>query len=91
MLAHHQTTTTIAQLPEYVESMTPFSIAQNYYPERLGKALMINVPYIFLKVWKTMIYPFIDANTRDKVMSCHATPWIHPFASERSSSSCICM
>lgn len=42
---------------------------QNYYPERLGKALMINVPYIFLKVWKTMIYPFIDANTRDKVMT----------------------
>ncbi|NP_001148849.1 CRAL-TRIO domain-containing protein YKL091C [Zea mays] len=41
-------------------------IMQNYYPERLGKALMINVPYIFLKVWKTMIYPFIDANTRDK-------------------------
>ncbi|CAO1942891.1 unnamed protein product [Urochloa humidicola] len=41
-------------------------IMQNYYPERLGKALMINVPYIFMKVWKTMIYPFIDANTRDK-------------------------
>jgi len=80
LLAHHQTTTTIAQLPEYVESMTPFSIAQSYYPERLGKALMINVPYIFLKVWKTMIYPFIDANTRDKVMmSCHAAidPCIH--------------
>ncbi|CAL4959646.1 unnamed protein product [Urochloa decumbens] len=42
-------------------------IMQNYYPERLGKALMINVPYIFVKVWKTMIYPFIDTNTRDKV------------------------
>ncbi|PAN26726.1 hypothetical protein PAHAL_5G033800 [Panicum hallii] len=41
-------------------------IMQNYYPERLGKALMINVPYIFMKVWKTMIYPFIDTNTRDK-------------------------
>ncbi|CAL4959644.1 unnamed protein product [Urochloa decumbens] len=41
-------------------------IMQNYYPERLGKALMINVPYIFVKVWKTMIYPFIDTNTRDK-------------------------
>ncbi|CAO1947117.1 unnamed protein product [Urochloa humidicola] len=41
-------------------------IMQSYYPERLGKALMINVPYIFMKVWKTMIYPFIDANTRDK-------------------------
>jgi hypothetical protein len=47
----------------------PRTHVQNYYPERLGKALMINVPYIFLKVWKTMIYPFIDANTRDKVMS----------------------
>jgi hypothetical protein len=55
--------------------MTPFVLAQNYYPERLGKALMINVPFIFLKVWKTMIYPFIDANTRDKVMmSCHCMP-----------------
>jgi hypothetical protein len=42
-------------------------LPQNYYPERLGKALMINVPYIFMKVWKTMIYPFIDTNTRDKV------------------------
>jgi hypothetical protein len=28
---------------------------------------MIHVPYIFMKVWKTMIYPFIDTNTRDKV------------------------
>ena len=40
---------------------------QNYYPERLGKALMINVPYLFMKAWK-MIYPFIDNNTRAKVI-----------------------
>ncbi|XP_062206286.1 uncharacterized protein LOC133908312 [Phragmites australis] len=40
-------------------------IMQNYYPERLGKALMIHVPSIFMKAWK-MIYPFIDNNTRDK-------------------------
>ncbi|TVU34607.1 hypothetical protein EJB05_16444 [Eragrostis curvula] len=40
-------------------------IMQNYYPERLGKALMINVPYMFMKAWK-MVYPFIDNNTRDK-------------------------
>ncbi|XP_062230207.1 uncharacterized protein LOC133927833 [Phragmites australis] len=40
-------------------------IMQNYYPERLGKALMIHVPYIFMKAWK-MVYPFIDNNTRDK-------------------------
>ncbi|RLN22669.1 hypothetical protein C2845_PM07G33460 [Panicum miliaceum] len=46
--------------------LAAIEIMQNYYPERLGKALMINVPYIFMKVWKTMIYPFIDTNTRDK-------------------------
>ncbi|KAL6616644.1 hypothetical protein ACP70R_038914 [Stipagrostis hirtigluma subsp. patula] len=40
-------------------------IMQNYYPERLAKALMINVPYIFMKAWK-LVYPFIDNNTRDK-------------------------
>jgi hypothetical protein len=41
-------------------------IMQSYYPERLGKALMVHVPYIFMKAWK-MVYPFIDANTRAKV------------------------
>uniref|UniRef100_A0ACD5XFC5 Uncharacterized protein n=1 Tax=Avena sativa TaxID=4498 RepID=A0ACD5XFC5_AVESA len=42
-------------------------IMQSYYPERLGKALMVHVPYIFMKAWK-MVYPFIDANTRAKIM-----------------------
>lgn len=40
-------------------------ILQNYYPERLAKALMINVPYMFMKAWK-LVYPFIDNKTRDK-------------------------
>ncbi|KAM0856819.1 hypothetical protein ACQ4PT_048874 [Festuca glaucescens] len=40
-------------------------IMQNYYPERLGKALMIHVPYLFMKAWN-MVKPFIDANTKDK-------------------------
>ncbi|KAK1669400.1 hypothetical protein QYE76_057559 [Lolium multiflorum] len=40
-------------------------IMQNYYPERLGKALMIHIPYLFMKAWK-MVQPFIDANTREK-------------------------
>ncbi|WOL03761.1 random slug protein 5-like [Canna indica] len=42
-------------------------IMQNCYPERLGKAFVINVPYLFMKAWK-MIYPFIDENTRKKIV-----------------------
>ncbi|KAJ3669418.1 hypothetical protein LUZ60_011368 [Juncus effusus] len=40
-------------------------IMQNYYPERLGKALLIHVPHIFMKIWK-LISPFIDNKTKQK-------------------------
>ncbi|XP_043706379.1 phosphatidylinositol transfer protein 3-like [Telopea speciosissima] len=43
------------------------SILQDCYPERLGKLFLIHVPYLFMKVWK-IIYPFIDKNTRDKIV-----------------------
>ena len=43
-------------------------IMQSYYPERLGKALLIHVPYLFMKAWK-MVQPFIDPNTKDKVFT----------------------
>lgn len=39
---------------------------QSYYPERLGKVFLINVPYIFMQVWK-VIYQFLDAKTKEKV------------------------
>ncbi|KAF5192737.1 Phosphatidylinositol transfer protein [Thalictrum thalictroides] len=42
------------------------SILQDCYPERLGKLLLVHVPYIFMAAWK-MIYPFIDNNTRKKI------------------------
>jgi hypothetical protein len=43
------------------------NILQNHYPERLGKALLTNIPrlaWIFLK----LIRPFIDPNTYEKLV-----------------------
>ncbi|XP_042500969.1 phosphatidylinositol transfer protein 3-like [Macadamia integrifolia] len=43
------------------------SILQDCYPERLGKLILIHVPYLFMKAWK-IVYPFIDKKTRDKIV-----------------------
>ncbi|KAF7069513.1 hypothetical protein CFC21_075136 [Triticum aestivum] len=40
-------------------------IMQSYYPERVGRVLLIHVPYIFMAAWK-MVYPFIDDKTKKK-------------------------
>ncbi|KAF4506707.1 hypothetical protein G6O67_006762 [Ophiocordyceps sinensis] len=41
-------------------------ILQNHYPERLGKALIINVPWLVSGFFK-MVQPFIDPVTRQKL------------------------
>ncbi|KAL6567460.1 hypothetical protein OROGR_001128 [Orobanche gracilis] len=46
--------------------LAALSILQDYYPERLGKFFIVNVPSIFMTAWK-MVYPFIDKNTRKKI------------------------
>ncbi|KAM7269816.1 hypothetical protein ACFE04_025313 [Oxalis oulophora] len=47
--------------------LAALSIMQDCYPERLGKLYIVNVPYIFMTAWK-MVYPFIDNNTRKKIV-----------------------
>ncbi|KAK9742574.1 hypothetical protein RND81_03G183200 [Saponaria officinalis] len=41
-------------------------ILQNYYPQRLGVALLYNPPWIFEQFYK-MVKPFLETRTRDKV------------------------
>ncbi|KAI9898695.1 hypothetical protein N3K66_007055 [Trichothecium roseum] len=41
-------------------------VLQNHYPERLGKALIINVPFMVWGFFK-LITPFIDPITREKL------------------------
>jgi hypothetical protein len=41
-------------------------ILQHHYPERLGKALIINMPWIVTGFFR-LITPFIDPNTREKL------------------------
>jgi len=41
-------------------------VVQNQYPERLERALLVNVPFIFLAAWK-IISPLLDPVTREKV------------------------
>ncbi|KAL0928408.1 hypothetical protein M5K25_000287 [Dendrobium thyrsiflorum] len=45
--------------------LAALDILQNYYPERLGKVLLIHVPALFMRAWK-IVYPYIDKNTRNK-------------------------
>ena len=42
------------------------NILQDHYPERLGRAFVINIPFLLNAFYK-MINPFIDPTTREKL------------------------
>lgn len=41
-------------------------LAQNYYPETLGKMFLLNTSFFFSAVW-TLVKGFIDEKTRNKI------------------------
>ncbi|KAF5391499.1 hypothetical protein D9757_002415 [Collybiopsis confluens] len=55
-----------AKNPSMSTARTVLSILQTHYPERLGKALVINVPYLVNLFFK-IITPFIDPVTVQKL------------------------
>ncbi|UZJ56954.1 hypothetical protein CBS101457_006274 [Exobasidium rhododendri] len=65
LLIDYSTATTQSQ-PSFATSKGVLNILQNHYPERLGKAIVCNVPWI-LSSFFTLISPFLDPATREKV------------------------
>jgi len=52
--------------PGIAQAREVLDILQNHYPERLGRALIINIPWIVHGFFK-LITPFIDPHTREKL------------------------
>lgn len=52
--------------PSMATSRSVLSILQEHYPERLGSALIINIPFLVNAFFK-LILPFVDPITRQKV------------------------
>jgi hypothetical protein len=55
-----------AKQPSIGTARLMLSYLQNYYPERLGLALVANVPFLVNAFFK-IIFPFIDPITREKI------------------------
>ncbi|KAI0787410.1 CRAL/TRIO domain-containing protein [Fomes fomentarius] len=55
-----------AKNPSLHQSRTVLNILQTHYPERLGRALVANVPFLINAFFK-LITPFIDPLTRPKL------------------------
>ncbi|KAK9315394.1 CRAL-TRIO domain-containing protein [Lipomyces starkeyi] len=53
--------------PSVSQGRQVLHILQTHYPERLGKALVINIPW-FVWTFLKIIYPFIDPLTREKLV-----------------------
>ena len=53
--------------PSLATGRSALSILQTHYPERLGRAMMVNIPWVVSGFFK-LITPFIDPLTREKLV-----------------------
>ncbi|MCJ1309720.1 hypothetical protein MMC25_003380 [Agyrium rufum] len=58
--------TSSGESPTFAQGRNVLYVLQNHYPERLGRALLLNVPWFFWPFYK-LVTPFIDPLTREKV------------------------
>ncbi|KAG7030604.1 SEC14, partial [Cucurbita argyrosperma subsp. argyrosperma] len=47
--------------------ITGFQFLQNYYPERLGKCFILNMPWFFVSIWR-MVSRFVDPATLKNIL-----------------------
>ncbi|OCH93078.1 CRAL/TRIO domain-containing protein [Obba rivulosa] len=55
-----------AKNPSFSQARAVLNILQTHYPERLGRALIVNLPFLLSAFFK-MITPFVDPVTRPKM------------------------
>ncbi len=53
--------------PSLATGRAALTILQTHYPERLGRAMIVNLPFI-VKSFFSLITPFIDPLTRNKLV-----------------------
>lgn len=55
-----------AKSPSLATARAVLNILQDHYPERLGKALIIKIPF-YVNAFFKLIMPFVDPVTREKI------------------------
>ena len=55
------------KMPSMSISKLSLNVLQNHYPERLGKGILVNIPW-FAWAFLKMMYPFLDPETRQKAI-----------------------
>lgn len=67
--------------PPLSTSRYTLDILQKHYPERMHRAYICNPPFVFRTFW-TLIRPFIDPVTKEKICFCHGKAGMDKIAAD---------